>query len=137
MVFGVFDGLHDGHKEFLKEAKKYGEYLIVVVAQDHIVNHLKGHEPKLNVGDRLAHLEKIDGVDEVIIGDRELSTWEVVKKYQPDVVVFGYDQDTLRENFLHWLKTYQSTSASDRYYPVMHIAASHEGNMLHSKYLNQ
>ena len=34
MTFGSFDVLHKGHEHYLKEAKSYGDYLIVVVARD-------------------------------------------------------------------------------------------------------
>jgi len=34
MVFGTFDIFHPGHRSFLNQAKKYGNYLIVVVARD-------------------------------------------------------------------------------------------------------
>lgn len=130
MLFGVFDGLHEGHKALLKEAHKYGEYVIVVVAQDHIVEHLKGHQPKFDVADRIAHLEAEDGVDEVVIGDRELSTWEVAKKYRPDVILFGYDQDVLRENFLSHVKTFD-------FHPETYIAREFESQIFHSKFLNK
>lgn len=98
MIFGVFDGLHEGHQEMLKEAKTYGEHLIAVVAQDHIVQHLKGHLPKLDVADRMVALQEEDAVDEVLIGDAVLETWEVVKKYRPDVIACGYDQGDLKKN---------------------------------------
>ena len=130
MLFGVFDGLHAGHRALLKEARQYGDYVIVVVAQDHIVSHLKGHEPKFNIADRIAHLEAEDGVDEVVIGDRELSTWEVAKKYQPDVVLFGYDQDALRKNFEEHLSDFD-------FHPEMYIAKDFESQVFHSSFLNQ
>ncbi len=129
MLFGVFDGLHAGHKALLKEAKQYGDYLIVAVAQDHIVAHLKGHEPKFNIADRIAHLEGEDGVSEVVIGDRELSTWEVAKKYRPDVIVFGYDQDVLRKDFESHMDEFD-------FHPELHIARDFESQVLHSKFLN-
>lgn len=130
MLFGVFDGLHEGHKELLKEARKYGDYVVVVVAQDHIVSHLKGHEPKFNLADRIAHLEEVDGVDEVVIGDRELSTWEVAKKYRPDVVLFGYDQDALRQDFATHAKTFD-------FHPETYIAREYESQIFHSEFLNK
>lgn len=98
MVFGVFDGIHEGHRAMLKEAKSYGTYLIVVVAQDHIVQHLKGHLPQYPLAKRLEHLQMVDGVDEVVIGDSELGSWGVVKKYQPDVIACGYDQNDLKQD---------------------------------------
>src|SRR3989344_2779333 len=82
MVFGVFDGLHEGHVAFLNEAKKFGDYIIAVVAQDHIVWELRGRLPKNNFEDRFEHLE--------------LNSWDIVKKHRPDVVVMGYDQDVLK-----------------------------------------
>lgn len=82
IVFGVFDGVHDGHRAMFKEAKSHGDYLIAVLAQDHIVEHLKGYLPEVNLSERMEHLQKEDLVDEVVIGDPELGTWEIVKKAQ-------------------------------------------------------
>jgi FAD synthetase len=98
MVFGVFDGVHEGHRHFLREARALGDYLVVVIAQDHIVEHLKGHAPKLDMSERFLHLRNEDNVDEIIIGDHELSTWEVVKTHQPDIIAIGYDQRPLKED---------------------------------------
>mgnify|MGYP006297563163 FL=1 len=44
MATGTFDILHLGHIYFLKEAKKLGDTLAVVVATDSTVRKLK-HEP--------------------------------------------------------------------------------------------
>ncbi len=96
MVFGTFDGLHEGHRAMLQEAKQYGDYLMVVVAQDHIVEHLKGHLPRRNLVERFEHLEKVDGVDRVVIGDAEMATWNAVKRYRPDVIGIGHDQQMLK-----------------------------------------
>src|SRR5687768_15036318 len=98
MVFGVFDGFHEGHEVFLTEAKKLGDYLIAVVAQDHLVRHLIGTSARGNLSDRFEELQKSDGVDEVVIGDFELATWKTVERYHPDVVAFGKDQTTLAED---------------------------------------
>ncbi len=98
MVFGVFDGIHQGHKHFLKEAKKLGDKLIAVVASDEVVRTLKGRPPMKNVHERIEHVEKEDGVDEVIVGDDELGSWDIVKKVRPDVVAVGYDQKTLKND---------------------------------------
>ena len=37
LVFGTFDGLHEGHKDFLRQAKQYGDHLTVVVGRDSTV----------------------------------------------------------------------------------------------------
>lgn len=124
MVFGVFDGLHEGHRAMLKEAKTYGDYLIAAVAQNHIVQHLKGHLPKIDIGERIAHLEAEDGIDEVVIGDAELGTWEVVKKYKPDVIALGYDQQLLKENLERNMNKLDYT-------PEIKIMKSYEPNLYH------
>src|SRR3989344_9091409 len=92
MVFGVFDGLHDGHKAFLKEAKSYGEYLIAVLTPDEVVAKLKRAFPKLTVAERFEHLRKADHVSAVIIGDAELGSWKVLESLRPHVIALGYDQ---------------------------------------------
>lgn len=97
MVFGTFDGLHAGHRAMLKEAKKYGNYLIVAVAPNKMIKELKGRLPKLNQAKRMADLKKEASVDQVIKGDREVREWKVVKKYRPEVIACGYDQINLKK----------------------------------------
>lgn len=97
MVFGTFDGLHDGHRAMLAEARSLGDYLIAVLAQDHIVAHLKGRLPKKNLAERFEHLSAADGVDKVAIGDGFIGTWNTIKRYRPDVVAIGHDQDLLEK----------------------------------------
>jgi cytidyltransferase-like protein len=98
MVFGTFDGLHEGHHAFLKEARGHGDHLIVVIPHDRIVERLKGALPKMDVAGRFADLQALDNVDEVVISDEEPGTWEVVKRHRPDVIAIGYDQYALRED---------------------------------------
>jgi cytidyltransferase-like protein len=121
MIFGVFDGLHGAHKAVLKEAKAFGDYLIVAVAQDHIVEHLKGNRAKVNLNERIEHIKQEDAVDEVIIGDKELSTWEVVKEHQPAVIAIGHDQNTLQENL-------EANFDKLGYQPEMKLLKEYEAN---------
>ena len=99
MLFGIFDGLHKTHDALFKEAKEYGDRIIAVVAQDHIVHMLMGSIPTKNLADRFEHLKNTDGVDEVVIGDAELETWNIVKRHKPEVVAFSHDQETLMDDF--------------------------------------
>lgn len=101
MAFGVFDGVHGGHREFLRQARMLGDYLIVVVAQDHIVQELKGKTPVKNIEERFEHLRDADGVDMVAIGDHDSNTWEVVKKHKPDIIAIGHDQQVLMDELNH------------------------------------
>ena len=103
MVFGVFDLLHEGHRHFLSEAKRLGEWLITVVAQDSVVVTLKGQFPTQILAERVKNLRASGIPDEVVAGDVRQSSWECVVKYAPDVIAFGYDQKNLKralEKFL-------------------------------------
>lgn len=98
MVFGTFDGVHAGHRAFLKEARMHGDHLIVVLPLDHIVEQLKGRMPKVSLAERVNALKTEDGVNEVVIGDERLGVWEVVKSHRPEVIAVGYDQHALKED---------------------------------------
>jgi len=67
LVGGVFDILHFGHIQFLKKAKKLGDYLIVALESDENVRKIKGEKrPIHNQNQRREILESLKFVDEVI-----------------------------------------------------------------------
>ncbi len=92
MAFGTFDILHPGHKFYLKQAKKLGDKLVVVVARDENVKTLKGKMPLNNEEKRFAIVKALDFVDEAVLGDREMRKWAVVKRFHPTTIALGYDQ---------------------------------------------
>lgn len=96
MVFGVFDNLHPGHRVFLRQAKRHGNALIVVVARDRAVQMLKGRKPHHSERQRTARIRALPDVARVVLGDAEQGSYRVLKRYRPDVICFGYDQKTLR-----------------------------------------
>jgi cytidyltransferase-like protein len=95
MVFGTFDGIHEGHRHLFREAKRHGDHLIAVVAPDQIVHDLKGKMPRHHVGDRMEFLMAEPDVDRVVMGDDELGSWNVIHRHRPHVVAIGYDQERL------------------------------------------
>lgn len=95
MVFGVFDTLHEGHKHFLEKAQEKCDELYVAVAQDSVVESLKGKKPRQNMVERMQVLQAYDRSLNVVEGDLELGTWKVVRNVRPDVVFIGYDQDAI------------------------------------------
>ncbi|MEK7093813.1 MAG: adenylyltransferase/cytidyltransferase family protein [Patescibacteria group bacterium] len=98
LVFGVFDGLHPGHHHFLKAAKDFGDSIIVVVARDSSVSTLKNKQAIQSESDRLRKVGELDYVEESVLGDETLGSYEVLKTYQPDQICLGYDQDLLEKD---------------------------------------
>jgi FAD synthetase len=99
MAFGSFDMLHKGHEAYLKEAKSYGDYLIVIVARDESIIRFKGRKPKNDENSRLGQIKKLDFVDEAVLG-RNGNIFDVLEEYSPDVICLGYDQKTVEEEKL-------------------------------------
>lgn len=97
MVFGTFDGIHDGHRYFLNEAKKFGDKLIVTVAKDNTVKNLKGHFPDRPLPNRIRDLESENLADEVLAGDQEIGKWQIIERINPQIICIGYDQKDLEE----------------------------------------
>lgn len=90
MATGTFDLLHMGHIYYLKEAKKLGDKLIVVVARDSTVRKLK-HEPITPEEMRLDIIKELKIVDEAVLGHKD-DMYETVKEIKPDIIALGYDQ---------------------------------------------
>ena len=98
MIFGTFDFLHVGHMYFLRHARTHGDYLIVVVARDETAAALKEHAPIQTETERAQVLEHIDFIDEVVLGDRVIGSYTILKQKEPDIIAIGYDQKTLAES---------------------------------------
>lgn len=96
MVFGTFDIFHKGHKNFLKQAKEHGEYLIVVVARDQNVLKVKGKLPKNNEFARQKEIFESKLADIVVLGDLD-DKYKAIQEYKPDVICLGYDQKVSME----------------------------------------
>jgi len=75
---------------YLKEAKKLGDRLAVVVSTDSTVRRLK-HEPINSEQIRLALIKELKIVDEAYIGHEE-DIYEIVKEIKPDIIALGFDQ---------------------------------------------
>jgi len=91
MCFGTFDNFHPGHLSYLKQAKKYGNYLIAVVARDLNVAKIKGKAPREAERKRWKNISKISCVNKVVVGQIK-DKYAVIRKYKPDIICLGYDQ---------------------------------------------
>lgn len=91
MVFGAFDGLHTGHLDFFRQARKHGDFLLVSVGTDKNVERIKGKMALFSQEERLDLVEACRFVDKAVMGAEE-NFWEHIGKFSPDVVCLGYDQ---------------------------------------------
>ncbi len=87
LVGGCFNKIHKGHVYFLTEAKKKGDYLIVVLTHD--VNNKK--EYAVSYTKRKQNLEKLNIADKIVEGDKH-DFEKVIDDFNPAVIVLGYDQ---------------------------------------------
>ncbi len=99
MIFGTFDGVHEGHRFVFKEAKKHGDHLFAVVALDKTVRTVKGRGSLYNEKWRLREILREEDIDDAVLGNTG-DKYKVLNIHQPDVVCLGYDQ----KNFIDRLR---------------------------------
>jgi len=88
---GVFDLLHRGHAEYLEEARRLGDRLVVGVNGDASVRRLKGPErPIVGQRDRAALVAALACVDLVVVFDED-TPLSLIEAVAPDVLVKGAD----------------------------------------------
>jgi len=93
LAFGTYDLFHPGHEYFLREAKKCGGRLVVVVARDANVERIKGRSPQQDEETRRAAVEEFEAVDEAVLGYEEWGKhMRVLEDIAPNVICLGYDQ---------------------------------------------
>lgn len=90
MATGVFDIIHLGHVYFLKEAKKLGDELMVVVATDKTAEKLK-HIPITSQDMRVKLVGELKPVDKAVLGYED-DRYKIVKELKPDIIALGFDQ---------------------------------------------
>ena len=130
LVFGTFDGLHDGHRFFLRAAQKLGNRLIASVATDMVVTKLKRQPPVYSQAERLLMLTANGLVALAIPGDTEVGRWSAIQKYKPDVVALGYDQSKLEQSLRDYIQK------EGLLITLVNIEA-HEPEHLHSRLLRK
>lgn len=91
LAAGTFDLVHPGHLHYLREAKKLGDQLCVVVARDSNVAKAKGKSPVIDEQHRLELVKALRFVDEAFLGFED-DIFKTVEKVKPDILALGYDQ---------------------------------------------
>jgi len=90
MATGTFDLLHMGHIFYLREAKKLGDTLVVIVATDLTVRKLK-HDPITPQEIRVNLIKELKMVDEAYLGHED-DIYTIVQEIKPDIIALGFDQ---------------------------------------------
>ena len=103
LLAGTFDIIHPGHLYLLKQAKKRGDFLIVVIALDKTAKKEKGHLPTNNERQRIKNLKKLNIAEQIIIGNRG-DKLKIIESLQPDIICLGYDQKININNLKKELK---------------------------------
>jgi rfaE bifunctional protein nucleotidyltransferase chain/domain len=115
---GCFDIIHAGHVRYLREARSYGDILVVGLNSDRSVGSIKKGRPIVPEQERAEVLGALEMVDYVTIFDEE-TPFELIKSIGPDVLVKGGDwkredivgSDLVRE--VHSLRYHDGLSTTD------------------------
>lgn len=91
-VFGTFDIFHLGHISFLGQAKKHGDFLLIIVARDKNVEKVKGKIPMNNEVSRAKVIRTEKIADKVILASKTHNYFRTLRTNRIDKIVLGYDQ---------------------------------------------
>lgn len=91
-VNGTFDILHPGHIALLDYAKSHGDYLLVAIDADKRVKALKSPLRPINNSDtRKIMIGALKAVDDVKVFSTNDELRDIIKEYEPDIMVVGDD----------------------------------------------
>jgi rfaE bifunctional protein nucleotidyltransferase chain/domain len=90
LTSGTYDLFHVGHAEYLEQAKKQGDLLIVGVDSDAKVRERKGpHRPVVPEGERVKILSHLRHVDAITLKPPKEKANALIKLIRPDVLVLS------------------------------------------------
>ena len=87
---GCFDIIHVGHVRYLKDAKNFGDVLIIGLNSDTSVSAIKPGRPVNPQEHRAEILASLSMVDYVVLFDED-TPYELIRLVKPDVLVKGGD----------------------------------------------
>lgn len=86
----VGDLFHHGHVELLRQARAFGDWLVVGVLSDEVVAAYK-RQPVMTLDERVAVVRACRYVDEVIPNSPDVVTLQFLSEHDLSVVVHGDD----------------------------------------------
>lgn len=102
---GSFDIFHYGHLNILKKTKALCDHLVVGVSTDELITKAKGRPPIIPFHERIAVIEALDCVDEVI-PQLDKNKQKIVDEYFIDAISVGDD----------WKGTYPAVTCEMEYF---------------------
>jgi len=88
---GCFDLLHPGHVRLLRDARRLGDLLVVLLNSDSSITRLKGSgRPVQPLADRAEVLAALDAVDAVVAFDDDTPV-PLLGQLRPDIFAKGSD----------------------------------------------
>ena len=91
-ISGYFDPLHVGHLEYINKAKELGDYLVVIVNNNHQCTLKKG-KFFMDEKDRVEIIKNLKSVDEVFLSiDKDKTVSKSLEKLKPSVFANGGDR---------------------------------------------
>lgn len=103
LTFGSFDLVHEWHRYFLSQAKKYWDLLITVLATDKNIKKFKGNNPLYTIEERLSHVKELNLSNLVITWDED-NPMKWIDMYLPKIICLGYDQVWFSKNLEKYIK---------------------------------
>ena len=91
-ISGYFDPIHVGHLEYIKEASKLGDKLIVIVNNNHQCILKKG-KAFMDENDRVLITSSLKAVDDVFLSiDKDKTVCKSLEQLKPDIFANGGDR---------------------------------------------
>lgn len=113
---GTFDHFHPGHRDFLLQARKLGDELVVIIARDETVLRIKGFSPTDSTEVRRANVLEAGIADRVVIGHAGGDMFAILDELRPHVLALGYDQ-RVSEETVHTRCPWCETVRLEAYHP--------------------
>lgn len=110
LVSGTFDGVHEGHRDYFRQARQYGQKLIAIVARDLVSKKFKSRPPRYSEKERIKMVKESPEIDQVFLGVPDDSppaggevggggrVFDFVASLAPDIIALGYDQTAYTQN---------------------------------------
>lgn len=130
LLFGTFDGLHEGHRAMLTEARLHASRVIASLPKDTTVLKTKGRLPMFSWNERASALQQSQLVDDIYASDDALGEYHVLTLVKPDVLLLGYDQAALAESLKNYFALHPEYTL-----PII-ILTAHQPDRYKSSLLN-